>query len=77
MILGYIEESKTTTVEKKVYTINEEEYSELNASDDDLEASHKTQDSTGSEGSTEQEIKLIDSIQVKDLSLKIHKGEFV
>ena len=49
----------------------------MNSSDEDLEANNTTNNSEGSEGSSEHDLKLIENIQVKDLNLKIHKGEFI
>ena len=62
------------TEKKKVY--NKEEYESI---DEEYikNQSKKTNHSSDSDHSEEVEVKLMDSIQVKDFSLKVKKGEFV
>ena len=60
-------------VDKKTYLINEEQSEEIDSND--LESNWKTESSTGS--SDENDTKFEESIQIKNLSLQIKKGEFV
>ncbi|CAI2359203.1 unnamed protein product [Moneuplotes crassus] len=69
------EDKKKDKASKKTYTINEE-YQSLDMDDieDGLNTSTNTTTSTSSDSKNK---KLTDSIELKDINLKIHKGEFI
>ena len=58
--------------EKKVYTINEEEYQELDDDTDVVNASTSSSNSSDSKDPT-----LSESIELKNINLRINKGEFI
>ena len=60
-------------VQKKIYAINEEQSEDMD--NIDIESNRKTESS--SENSDDNKLKFEDSIQIKNISLKIYQGEFI